>query len=733
MNRQTGKKLGTFLGVYLPTILTILGIIMYLRVGWITGRLGLAQMIIIVIISNIITLITTFSFSSVATNNRLGVGGAYYIISRSMGPEIGGAIGFPLFLSQSFSVTLYAYGLAESMKIFWHDMPLQIVSFVIVIIVGLLAFTGAKKALRTQIPILIFVGISILSLVIFSIHKSWGNPFPSTSPSGDIGFWYGFAIFFPAVTGVMAGLGLSGDLNDPKRSIPRGAILAVITGFIIYMLIPVFLVMGASSAKLSSDDLVWIHITAPHGYWLILPGLFGAAFSSAVGSMLGAPRTLQALAMDRIAPRGLGGNTGRDIDLRRGLFISIAISLGAVFLGDLNSVAPVVTVFFLTTYGIINFTAAFETLSGDPSWRPKLRVPWSLSLLGGLVCFMVIFLINPIAGIVAIIAEILLWMFLSRKERKAGWGDARRGLYETIIRWTLILLSRRPMSARNWRPHVLVFVSNLVNHLDLVYFGNWFSQGRGVVTVCELVVGDLMKENHDLIVDRHAEMKRVLNDEGLVVFPELHFVNDVVEGITNVAQANGMAGIESNVVMLGWPKDEERLADFLRIMRRLERLNKSFIIGRIESLPAVTKETSRRTIHIWWGGLQRNGDLMLLLAYLLSRNPEWLRSKIQVMSVASDEQMKTRTENYLKYLLPEIRIDAEPRVVIKKEGESLNDLIHKESASADVVFFGLAMPEIGQEEVYARHLERLAHNLHNVFFVKNSSLFIGELLKQDSE
>ncbi len=733
MNTQTDKKLGAFLGVYLPTILTILCIIMYLRVGWITGRLGLAQMIIIVIIAHIITLITTLSFSSVATNSRLGVGGAYYIISRSMGLEIGGAIGFPLFLSQAFSVTLYAYGLAEAMKIFWQDIPLQPATFIIIVVVGLLAFTGAKKALSTQIPILVLVGISILSLAIFSIKKAWGNPFPTLSPMVGFNFWTGFAIFFPAVTGVMAGLGLSGDLKDPKRSIPKGAILAVFTGFFVYLLIPVLLVMGASATKLQTDDLVWIHITVPYGYWLILPGLFGAVFSSAVGSMLGAPRTLQALAMDGIAPRILGVNTGRNEDLKGGLIVSIVISLGAVLLGDLNTVAPVVTVFFLTTYGIINFTAAFETLSGDPSWRPKLKIPWSISLFGGVVCVMVIFLIEPIAGVAAIVAELLLWLYLSNKKHSAGWGDARRGLYETMIRWALILLSRRPMSARNWRPHVLVFVSNLKNHLDLVHFGNWFSQGRGVVTVCEFEIGDLTKENHNLTLEKRANMKRVLDDEGLVVFPELHTVSDVVDGITNVAQANGMAGIESNIVLLGWPKEEKRLADFLRIMRRLEHLNKSMIIGRIQPNTIVRKEASIRTIHIWWGGLQRNGDLMLLLSYLLSRNPEWLRSKIQVMSIASDEQMKTRTENYLKYLLPEIRIDAEPRVVLKPEGESVQELIHKESKNADVVLFGLATPNVGEEEAYAKHLERLAHNLHTVFFVKNSSLFIGELVKQDSE
>ncbi|MBN1572200.1 MAG: hypothetical protein JW984_03270 [Deltaproteobacteria bacterium] len=335
-----------------------------------------------------------------------------------------------------------------------RHIPLQPVTFAIIIVVGLLAFTGAKKALRTQIPIMVFVGISILSLAVFSIYRAWGSPFPVSAPTGEIGFWYGFSIFFPVVTGVMAGLGLSGDLSDPKRSIPRGAILAVVTGFIIYLIIPVLLVMGASGAKLRGDDLVWIYIAAPYGYCLILPGLLGAAFSSAVGSMLGAPRTLQALSMDRIAPRIFGGQRRKAHNLSGSLLLSIAIGLCAVFLGDLNNIATVVTIFFLTTYGIINITAAFETLSGDPSWRPKIRVPWSLSLVGGLACIATIFLINPVAGIIAIAVELMLWFFLSNREQKAGWGDARRGFYETAIRWALILLSRRPMSARNWRPHV---------------------------------------------------------------------------------------------------------------------------------------------------------------------------------------------------------------------------------------------------------------------------------------
>jgi amino acid transporter len=345
-----------------------------------------------------------------------------------------------LFLAQVFSVTLYSYGLAESLRIIWPGVPIQPVTFVIVLMVGGLAFSGAGLALRTQIPLMVFVGISLVALAIGSILRASGAGVPLDMPSGEVGFWVGFAIFFPAVTGVMAGLGLSGDLKDPGRAIPVGSILAVLTGFAIYLIVPVLLAVGASPEELRGDSLIWLRI-APLGAFLILPGLWGAIFSSAVGSMLSAPRSFQALAMDRIVPKFLGGFSAGRKGLIPGLVISVLISLGAVFLGGLNAVAKLVSIFFLTTYGTINIVAALETLSGDPSWRPKLRVPWAVSLVGGLACILVIFLISPTAGFIAIFAEFLVWYILSRRERRARWGDARRGIYESLIRWALIQLA----------------------------------------------------------------------------------------------------------------------------------------------------------------------------------------------------------------------------------------------------------------------------------------------------
>jgi hypothetical protein len=544
-------------------------------------------------------------------------------------------------------------------------------------------------------------------------------------PSGDLGFWAGFAVFFPAVTGVMAGLGLSGDLRDPARSIPLGSIAAVGTGFLVYLLVPILLALGANPSDLVDDPMVWSRI-AVLGPWLVLPGLWSAIFSSAVGSILAAPRTLQALASDGIAPRFLRRESGDSRELLPGMIVALSIALAAVFLGNLNAVAAVVSMFFLTVYGTVNIVAAFEALSGDPSWRPKIRVPWPVTLAGGIACMVVMILISPVAGLLALVAEFSLWMYLSRKAQKARWGDARRGLYEALIRWALIRLNERPMSARNWRPHILTFVVDPLKELDLIRFGDWFSQGRGVVTICNLVVGDLVNEDLDL-AGRRKQIRDVIEAENIVVFPEVDAVNDVVEGIISVSQANGMAGMASNTVLLGWPESLELRAEFLQVMRRLERLKKSFVLGRIRPKHMFQRERPR--IHVWWGGLERNGDLLLLLAYLLNSNAEWRDAKVEVMSIASSELMKTRTEAYLGRLIPEIRIEADVRVVVKPKDEPVIDVIHRESADAAVVFLGLEVPAVGDEMVYAERMERLAGELPVVFFVKNSSLFVGELLE----
>ncbi|HSG98901.1 MAG TPA: hypothetical protein VLB27_02560, partial [candidate division Zixibacteria bacterium] len=377
-----------------------------------------------------------------------------------------------------------------------------------------------------------------------------------------------------------------------------------------------------------------------------------------------------------------------------------------------------------------NIAAGLETLSGDPSWRPKFRVPWTVNIACGVACLWVMFLISPLASVLAIAVEILLWLVFTRREQRATWGDARRGLYESMLRWSLIQLSRRTMSSRNWRPHVLVFVDDPRRKLDLIRFASWFSQERGVVTVCQLLVGDLL--THDFETEKKLKAtQKLLDDVELTVFAEVDVVDNVIDGIVGVSQANGIAGFASNTIVLGWPKDPEMMKDFLITTRKLEKIDKSVVIGKIDPERPRRPYGGAREIHVWWGGLKQNGDLMLLLAYLLTRNSEWRGSQLRVLCAASNEFAQKTTEKYLRTMLKAIRIDAHCDVFIKPEQTSVSELIHSRSAGADAVFLGLAAPPQGDEINYATRLAALAGDLPVVFFVKNSCLFVGTLLDED--
>jgi hypothetical protein len=243
-----------------------------------------------------------------------------------------------------------------------------------------------------------------------------------------------------------------------------------------------------------------------------------------------------------------------------------------------------------------------------------------------------------------------------------------------------------------------------------------------------LVVGNLLELNLN-ILERAKHIDRVLDQAGIVAFGEVDVVENIEQGIMTVTQANGIAGIAANTILLGWPDDMERLVHFLRVIRPLRHINRSMLLGQVETPPPL-REGQRRSIHVWWGGLQRNGDLMLLLAYLLSRNPEWRNARIQIMTIASNQMIKQQTETMLAKLIPEIRIEAEVEVMAKPEDTSVVELIHARSASADLVILGLGMPAEGQEEGYAERLTELAAGLRSFFFVHNGSLFIGELISQ---
>ena len=373
--KETG--LGTFGGVFTPSILTILGVIMYLRFGWVVGNVGLIGTLIIVTIATSITFLTALSIASIATDQRVRIGGAYYMISRSLGIESGGAIGIPLFFALALSVALYTIGFAESIVSVFPNLNFKWVGIVTTIAVAALALISAKAAIRAQYFIMFGIGLSLLSLIFGSPIEQSSIEMWGAADRNSESFWVVFAVFFPAVTGIMAGVNMSGDLKEPAKSIPKGTFYAIGVGYVIYMLLPIILANRADAITLIEDPLIMRKIS----YWgdAILIGVWGATLSSAVGSILGAPRVLQALARDGVLPRWLrwlGRGEGEDDTPRLGTILTLGIALIAVAMGDLNLIAPILTMFFLTTYGVLNIAAGTERLLGSPSFRPKFKVHW---------------------------------------------------------------------------------------------------------------------------------------------------------------------------------------------------------------------------------------------------------------------------------------------------------------------------------------------------------------------
>lgn len=720
--QETQRKYGTMLGVFIPSVLTILGAIMYLRFGWVVGNAGLYSALAIVILANVITLITAFSVSSLATSQRVGVGGAYFLISRSLGVEVGGAIGLPLYLSQSVSLTLYCYALAEALGIYWENAPVQFLAGIFIILVTAGALKATELVLKSQVVIFVFVLLSIVSLM---LGVDWGSSIlieegNYKAPDAD-GFWQVFAVFFPAVTGILTGLSLSGDLKNPEKSLPIGTLGAVLLGFSLYLIIPVALAHYPDDDALRLNPMVWTKAAAIP--ILIIPGLLAAILSSAIGSILSAPRTLQALAHDGVLPEHIGKTT--DGEPKFAMYLSGGVALLAVLLGDLNAVATVVTMFFLTTYCMINVIAALEGVVSNPSYRPKMKVNWVLALSAALGCFLVMMLINPVASMIAFLVEIGIYFYISRRPLQTTWGDMRGGLMMAIARWSLLAYKNLEEHRRNWRPHILVFSKDVTKELEMVQLASEFSLGRGIVTVARLYPVDI-EEKID-IKAKTKEMDDFLLQNGLDAFCEVDLVPNIPTGMVTVAQANGIAGLQSNTLMMGWPSAKEFPKALAQVMHSLDHLQKSLILTRLSGF----KKPHMEEIDVWWSGTYDNGDLMLLLAHLLKQTKRWHKAKINLKTIMNDGDILEERKGTLLRICKETRIQANCEVLRRMDEQDIHSVILQHSQNADLVLLGLSLPREGMEVEYGERYTHLVEGLENVILVRNSGPFRGTLIVED--
>ncbi len=709
------NRFGTFGGVFTPTILTILGVIMFMRANFVTGQAGIIGAITILLVAKFITLTTSLSVSAISTNMRVRGGGFYYLISRVLGVEFGGAIGIALFFALALSVPFYILGFTEALV---HSYPALIPYFLIItlttaLLLFLVVFIGAGWAIKIQYVIMVFLFLAIAAflggaLQNFSFATFQQNLAPGYTPvDPELGggpyfsYWAVFAIYFPAVTGIAAGVNMSGDLEDPGRSIPLGTLAAVGVGFLVYFLQIVVCGGAYERGTLISGPYQVLHDNALFGFSvLVTTGVVAATLSSAVGSYLGAPRVLQAVSRDRILAflRMFSRGSKKGDEPTRALVLTCIITFGVLLWAGneaggaaLNGVASIISMFFLYSYGMINLAAFIEDFGGNPSFRPHFRYfHWSVALLGTIGCVAATLLINWQAAIVAIVIILLLLWYLKARRLIATFGDARRGFIYRQTRNNLLRLRRMPEDPKNWRPNILMFSGNPIGREEIVAYGAWIESKRGIVYLANVLVGDVV----ELAARRPAAMLQLTqfcNEKNYAAFPVVVAAEKLELGISMLLQATSIGPIRPNLAMFGWSGKMDRRQLYLKELRTALTLGMSLALIEPRALP--TPEEKKR-IDIWWRG-HKNGALMLLLAFLLSENWEWENARIRLLRVVEKEEGVAPAEESLRKLLEGARVDGDVEVVLAEE--SFKRVLHRYSADATCVMVGFELPEAGGE------------------------------------
>lgn len=690
----TGYQFGTFKGVFTPSILTILGVVMYLRFGWVLGNVGLAATLVIVTLSSAVTFLTSLSVSALATNMQVKGGGAYYMISRSMGVEAGGAVGIPFFLAQAISISFYVAGFAESLVAVVPSWDVRIVGLVTLALLGVITTVSADLALRAQYVVMALIGISLISF--FAGHPP--DPAvvtqPATPPVAQ-GFWTVLAVFFPAVTGILSGVGMSGDLKNPSRSLPLGTVGAVLAGYAVYMTIPWFLQRMVSDPVILMTDTMIMQKVARWGACILL-GIWAASLSSAVGCLLAAPRTLQALARDGVLPQVFGRGYGPGNDPRLATGLALAIGATGLMLGNINLIAPVLTMFYLTTYGLLNLSAGLEELMGNPSWRPTFRVPAALSLIGFAACLKMMLMISAGATLVAGACVAAFYWIMKRRSMRARWGDMRVGLLMFGAREVVRRLSMHRSGGRNWRPNLLVLAGAPTRRQHLIEMANAISRNRSLVTVASIVPERVWtaERAERLSQSIHSYLER----RGVEAQVRVHPSDDPWAGIQELIRTYGYGPLTPNTILIGASAKPETALPFARLVRLVTHTRRNLIVVRENG--EVRPPSKRPRIDIWWRGLTPNVAFMLALACLVQRGTGWAGARLRLCHVIEKEEVRDDVRKAFDVFLKGARVRAEVEILVQDARPAFERVVEV-SRDAALVFLGLRKPADESNEAYA--------------------------------
>lgn len=735
MTEQTGYRFNTFSGVFLPSILTILGVVMFLRLGAIVGEIGIFGTLGLLLFAESIAVSTGLSISSISTNTPVQSGGPYFLISRALGPGFGTSIGLTYYVSQTLSVPFYIIGFSEAVVTLYPDLATHQLWLCMVplLVLFVIALIGANWAIRTQYIIITILGISIIAMMGGawvagpSVEQMKANLYAMPGRNMDIMVLAGcFAVFFPAVTGFLAGVNMSGDLADARKSIPKGTMLAITAGFIIYSFeIILFGSVWPQETLFSNAYGTLVKNALFHAGFLIFAGVAAATLSSALGTLLGAPRILQAFAADRIfsSLNLFAKGRGKNNDPVPAMILTLLISIATIYWGTfskgdtLNAVAELVTMFTLCTYAIINISAAVEKYASNPSFRPNFRLfHWSIGVYGALACLTAALFINPLLLLIAFSVVGVLFLIAKKRTLAITFGDARRGYYFEHIRRYLLKLASMPQDPKNWRPRLLVLAGKDEKHKNLIRTGSLLNNERGILFVLRILKAD---SNAMLIQERQKELKNMKKEqEALQVdyFSETIAIPDEFDfdSTLNVfLQAHAAGPLALNIVLCGWPIHQERIKAFFQSLRTIRLLRMNSLV---QLNPERMSFSPHGTIDIWWRG-RKNGSLMLILAYLLSCNKTWQHCSIRLLRITEPNQTQDAKQE-LSELTESARIDAEHIVI--SDGSGFETAFRRESRAASVIFLGFVHPTENEAIAFHDKMSRLTEDMPTTFLVSSS-------------
>jgi len=737
MAAPSKKSFGTA-PVFFTAIATILGAILFLRFGFAAGTLGFWGVIGVVLLGHMVTIPTALAISEIATNKRVEGGGEYFIISRSFGMNIGATIGVALFISQAISVAFYIIAFTEAFQFFFDwittrfefTLPRQVISIPAMVGLSVLILKkGASVGMKTLYFVVAILLISLLLFFLGNTEYSTTHTFSLSSlEKGDMSqFFIVFAIIFPAFTGMTAGVGLSGDLKKPSRSIPMGTILATLTGMIVYFFI-IFKLTASSDLETLRDptnQLVMADIALAGGFIIPL-GLAASTFSSAIGSIIVAPRTLQALAGDASFPskrfnRFLHRGRGETNEPYNATLLTVIIAMVFVIIGDVNKVAGIISMFFMVTYGSLCLISFLHHFGSAPSYRPSFRSRWYISLVGFVASVWVMFKIDTWFALAAIVLMTLLYLYINsfHKTRKGLVSIFTNALFQLNRSLQVYLQqTRKSRGTKEWRPSAICISRDSFRRDKAFQLLNWISYKYGFGTYIHLIEDYYSKASTKKSSEELDKLIKNFKGKGSHVYVDTMISPSYTSAVAQAIQLPGISGMENNMVIFEFDREESE---------NLKEIVENFSLVTAGNFDVCIFGSSKRTInykngiHVWIQSSDyENSHLMILLSFIIQGHQAWRRSEITIFDVCKKD-MEEETRKNLEQLVQTGRLPITSKnIQVISEMPELNTraLIREHSAHAGLSIIGFHSELLKHEgaKIFQGYEE-----LGNILFVNSHS------------